>query len=73
MTLEQGKTYSFVELVGLEKGDPIYSAVEREVREQIAREIEELRVQTCRCGTQLKPWCNALLQAWAIANGEKNE
>lgn len=36
-------------------------------REQIAQEIENLRVSTCRCESVLEPWCDALIQAKEIA------
>ena len=64
---------------GLSWSDPILIAIstrdamdtlEKYWREKIANEIEDLRVQNCRCDLELKPNCEALLDIIKIVKKE---
>jgi len=46
--------------------------LERYWREQIAEEIEDYRVQRCRCEQNLEKDCDALLEAANIARGKRD-
>jgi hypothetical protein len=80
MPLEKGKTYTSLELMGVIKGDVIYSAVEREVRNQIAKDIEEMRLtfnhdknagSVENCSRLPCIICVQVNRAAAIASGQK--
>jgi hypothetical protein len=45
--------------------------LERHWRKQIAQEIEDYRVDRCRCGSSMNPDCEALIEATNIVERGK--
>ena len=49
----------------------VYQQAVSDTREKVAQEIEDYRVNRCRCEQTLKEDCDALINAVAIAEGNK--
>ena len=64
-----GFSWSDPDLIAISTKDAM-DMLERYWREKIANEIEDYRVATCRCDSELKPNCEALLDIIKIIEKE---
>ena len=48
----------------------MFEWIERSIRDKIIKEIEDYRVETCKCDSELKPNCEALLDVIKIIKKE---
>jgi hypothetical protein len=55
------------------KSAPSFQDIEKQIRKEIAEEIECYRVNRCRCEQSLEKDCDALLNAIQIVEGGTND
>lgn len=53
------------------KSAPSFQDIEKQIRQEIANEIEDYRVNRCRCEQNLEKDCDALIEVADIIRGSK--